>query len=153
MTHTHEDRVAERDPCMCIAYGCPLMGVMTGSTSGANDWACHFHANKPATQMQDVTRIINRYRWLAEAVTSVRGMVPGRTDRAKTMQRIWNDFNVHNQPELYWDRVETVRQWVNRLDKALDGLVSPELQPVAVPTLAKPGETWENAGAALPLWG
>lgn len=152
MTHTHEDRVAERDPCLCAAYGCPLMGVMTGSTSGANDWCCHFHANRGGGQLQEVTMVINRFRWLAQAVTNVRGMVPGRPDRAKVLERIWSDFSANNRPDLYWNRVETVRQWTNRLDKALDDLVSPLLQPSAPPQAAIPGDTWQNAGASLPLW-
>jgi hypothetical protein len=152
VTHTHEDRIAERDPCLCVAYGCPLLGVMTGSTSGANDWACTFHANKPATQLQDITRIINRHRWLAEAITSVRSMVPGNPNRAKLLERIWNDCNVNDRPELYWNRIETVRQWTNRLDKALDDLVAPELQPVAIPQQGLPTDTWQNAGASIPLW-
>lgn len=152
MTHTHEDRIAERDSSMCTAYGCPLLGTMTGSTSGANDWACPYHVNKPATQLQDITRIINRHRWLAEAITMVRGMVPSNPNRAKIIERLWNDFNVHDRAELYWDRVENVRQWTNRLEKALDELVAPELQQGEVPRIGQPAETWGSAGAALPLW-
>lgn len=152
MTHTHEDRIAERDPCLCAAYGCPLMGVITGSTSGANDWCCAFHANRQGAQLQEITMIINRYRWLAEAITLVRGMVPGRTARAAILSRLWDDFNRHDRPELYWNRVETVRQWVNRLDKALDDLVAPELQKAPPPTMGQPAETWSAAGANLPNW-
>ncbi len=151
MTHTHEDRVAERDPCLCAAYGCPLMGTFSSSTSGGNDWCCAFHANKGG-QLQQITMVINQFRWLAEAITMVRGMVPGNPHRAKLLERIWHDFNVHDRPELYWNRVETVRQWVNRLDKALDDLVAPQLQKSEPPTLGQPAETWTSAGASLPNW-
>jgi len=152
MTQTHDDRVAERDPCLCTAYGCPLLGTMTGSTSGANDWACSFHANKSATQLQEITRVINQHRWLAEAITLVRSMVPGNPNRAAVLSRLWNDFNQHDRPELYWNRVETVRQWTNRLDKALDELVAPELQKGDAPRMGQPEETWSSAGAQLPNW-
>lgn len=152
MTHTHEDRVADRDPSMCAAYGCPLLGTFTGSTSGANDWCCAFHANKQGGQLQQITMVINRHRWLAEAITMVRGMVPSNPNRAKILERLWNDFNVHDRAELYWDRVENVRQWTNRLEKALDELVAPELQQGEVPRISQPAETWGSAGAALPLW-
>jgi len=152
MTHTHEDRVAQRSPDLCAAYGCPLLGTFTGSTSGANDWCCSFHANRQGGQLQEVTMIINRHRWLAEAITDVRSMVPGNPNRTKLIERIWNDFNVHDRPELFWNQVETVRGWTNRLEKALDDLVAPELVARPVPTITQPADTWATAGANLPLW-
>lgn len=152
MSHGHEDRIAERGPDMCSAYGCPLMGVITGSTSGANDWCCAFHANKGGAQQHHVTMVLNQHRWLAEAITQVRGMVPGNPNRAAALERIWNDVNVHDRPELYWNRVETVRQWVSRLEKALDELVTPHLQQAEPAQRGMPADTWSSAGAALPNW-
>lgn len=151
MTHTHADRVAERDPCMCVAYGCPLMGTMTGSTSGANDWSCTFHANKPATQRDEVTLVLNRHRWLANAITDIRGMVPGRAGKGELLQRIGHDFAKAGRNDLYWNGIETVRQWVNRLEAEFDKLVMAELNVAPAPREQQP-DTWQTAGAHMPLW-
>jgi hypothetical protein len=152
MTHTHEDRVAERPAHMCSAYGCPLMGTMTASTSGADDWACSLHANKGAGQMQAVTVAINRHRWLATAITDVRSFVPGRAGKAELLERIRHDFTANKRMDLYWaGGTETVRQWVNRLEPELDRIVLAELElPPKQETL--PTDTWQSAGKAMPLW-
>ncbi|WBS00237.1 hypothetical protein OU994_18115 [Pseudoduganella sp. SL102] len=152
MTHTHADRVAERDPCMCIAYGCPLLGVITASTSGANDWACFFHAGRSGAQLQHITMIVNRYRWLADSITIARGMVPGRADRRMILDKIRADLTQHKRPDLFWNGAETVRQWVNRLDKALGELVSPHMDGIEAPQASVPRDSWQGVGASLPNW-
>lgn len=151
MTHTHADRVAERDPCMCTAYGCPLMGTMTGSTSGANDWSCSYHVNKGGAQRDEATLVLNRYRWLAAAITDIRSMVPGRAGKAELLQRIGHDFGKAGRNELYWNGRETVRQWVNRLEAEFDKLVYAELEasPAVKP---EQSDSWQNAGAHIPQW-
>jgi len=149
--NTHENRVAERDPMLCTAYGCPLMGVMTGSTSGSDSWSCALHANKPASELQPITAAINRYRWLAEAITNIRGLVPGRPDKGKVLERIQHDFEANGRPDLFWNGAETVRQWVNRLEPEFDKLVLAEITlPPNQQTIKT--DTWGQAGNRLPQW-
>lgn len=152
MTHTHDDRVAERPAHLCAAYGCPLMGTFTGSTSGSDAWHCSLHANKPATQLQAVTVAINRYRWLANAITDIRSMVPGRAGTGALLERIRHDFTAQHRLDLYWTGgTETVRQWVNRLEPEFDRLVLAELELPATQE-ALPTDTWQTAGASIPAW-
>jgi hypothetical protein len=128
------------------------MGTMTSSTSGANDWACALHANKPAGQLQPLTAAIRRFDWLANAITDIRSMVPGRAGTAELLERIRHDFDRQGRPELYWaGKPETVRQWVNRLEPVLEQMV---LAEVKLPATERqlPTDTWQSAAAHMPHW-
>lgn len=151
--HTHEDRVAERSPCMCAAYGCPLLGSASSSTTGGTDWWCALHFGKDAGLIQQITSAMNRNRWLSDAITSIRTNARPKHDWRPQMARVQHDLQAAGREDLQWDGAESATKWVARLESALMQIVASEVSPVVVTQtgLLDP-DTWSKAQAQLPQW-
>lgn len=67
-----EDRTAERPHYLCAAYSCPLLGVMTESTRGGDDWLCFCHFGIEAGERDPITYELHRMEWLCSAITDLR---------------------------------------------------------------------------------
>jgi beta-phosphoglucomutase-like phosphatase (HAD superfamily) len=151
MTHSHDDRVAEHQPGMCTAYGCPLRGTRSDSTTGG-DWWCGLHHGREFGAMQAITSAINRRRWLADAITlmaTVVPAVPGSRDRYEKAQKLLRD---NGRPDLCLQvNSENIRRWLNRVEPELENQVLAEVEaPMQQPLGEK--DTWQKASEILPDW-
>lgn len=129
MTHSHEDRVAERPAHLCAAYGCPLIGTSTSSTTGSTDWYCFAHFGAQAGRFQAITSELNRLRWLSMAAHDVRFHQRGTAESRKAMELITHELTVHQRPDLLWNGTETRRAWLERLENELRAHLHQVLQP------------------------
>lgn len=43
----------------CIAHGCPLLGTMSNSLNGSDQWYCRFHNGRDVSQFDKVSLRIN----------------------------------------------------------------------------------------------
>jgi hypothetical protein len=151
--HTHDDRVAERPPHLCAAYGCPLLGSSASSTTGTSEWWCSLHFGKDAGLMQQITGSMNRHRWLSDAITIIRVNARPKHNWTAHMSRVLHDLQGAGRDDLRWNGIESAPAWITRLETALMQLVASEVQPVVVTQagLIDP-DTWTKAQAQLPQW-
>jgi len=161
MSHSHEDRVADRPADLCAAYGCPLHGTMTSSTSGSADWWCALHFGKDAAQLQAITSAMNRYRWLVQAIFDVRANSRPKVDWRKQLERIEHDFRANHRADLCVERFpeglnqgkpcEKSKHWIVRLEAALMAYVAADVVPAVVTQGGLLEQsTWSEARDALP---
>jgi hypothetical protein len=68
----NQDRTAVRPRHLCTAYSCPLLGVMSESTRGGDDWYCFCHFGKEAGAREEITTHLRGMDWLCQAVTNLR---------------------------------------------------------------------------------
>jgi hypothetical protein len=114
MSHTHEDRVADRPGHLCAAYGCPLIGSMSTSTQGST-----------------ITSELNRMNWLAAAARDVRMFDrPGTAESKAAFALIEHELTQHQRPDLLWNRVERRYQWLERLEAALRTELIEVIKPI-----------------------
>ncbi len=132
MTHTHEDRVADRPQHLCAAYGCPLIGSMSSSTSGSTEWWCFAHFGVQGAQLQAITTELRSLEWLAQAVHDVRFHdKPGTEASRRAFALIEHQLQLHKRPDLLWIRPSTDGaaqgekryRWLERLEAALKGML------------------------------
>lgn len=116
MSHNHDDRVADRPGYLCAAYGCPMIGTMSASTSGG-DFMCCLHFGKEPNELQAITVEINRNLWLAEAIRDIRCSArnPGWRE---TYQKIINDLTVAGRDDLM-PKHDGLIAWMVRLETEL----------------------------------
>lgn len=131
MSHTHEDRIADRPPHLCAAYGCPLIGTSTASTSGSSEWWCFAHFGADVGRFQSITTEINRLSWLACAARDVRMHKPGTEASRAAFALIEHELAMHQRKDLLWNRMETRMQWLLRLEASLLAMVQANLPAVA----------------------
>lgn len=133
MSHSHEDRVADRPPHMCSAYGCPLIGSMTSSTQGSTEWWCFAHFGASAGQFQAITSELRSLEWLSQAVHDVRFHdKPGTEASRRAFALIEHQLQLHKRPDLLWRRPsddgtvpgEKRYRWLERLEAALKGALN-----------------------------
>lgn len=91
------DRTAERPRHLCHAYSCPLLGVMSESTRGGDEWLCFGHFGKDPSLRDEITSILHGMAWLTKAVTELRTL--RGDDRSKAYERIRHDL-ADNRPLL-----------------------------------------------------
>jgi hypothetical protein len=90
------DRTADRPHHLCQAYSCPLLGVMSESTRGGDEWLCFAHFGR--TQWRDeITSHLHRMEWLTEAVVDLR--TRRGDEHRKAVERIRHDL-AGNRPLL-----------------------------------------------------
>lgn len=110
--------MSDRDHTKCAAHGCPMLGVMTNNTAGSSDWWCAMHFGKNATQLQAITAELHRMDWLANIILDVRKHYD--TENWKTVYRAaQHDLAMHQRNDLKFDGTESVRHWLERLERAL----------------------------------
>jgi hypothetical protein len=128
MSHTHEDRVAQQDPRQCCAYGCPMPGTMSASTTGTSEWQCWLHYGRNPGSWQRITTEANRMGWLVHALVTLRRDYGSRR-WADTFTEATKTIKAAQRSDLTWARGETVPQWLMRLDAALRQACAPEPVP------------------------
>lgn len=142
MSHDHNDRVAERPNHLCAAYGCPLHGSMSTSTQGTTDWYCFAHFGKDPGRTQGITAELRRLDWLANAVRDVRDR-DVNPNYGSAFQRIEHDFKLAQRKDLLWTSPESDAQWMVRLERELEQLLS---GPVNVPAPRQKPLTTQDTG-------
>lgn len=128
MTHTSDDRIAERPGHLCAAYGCPLLGSMSASIQGASEWWCFTHFGKDVGAYQRITAELRRLDWLANAITDVRNRDVNPNYPA-AFQRIEHDLVLAQRSDLLWTSPETDMQWMVRLERELEQLLRGDARP------------------------
>lgn len=164
MTHTHEDRVADRPPHLCAAYGCPLIGSMCSSTSGSSEWWCFAHFGAQAGQFQAITNEMHRLRWLAMAVHDVRFHdKPGTEGSRAAFLTIERELKAHGREDLLWIRPSMTHQgekryrWLERLEAALKtaldgaGVLNPKAYESSLPIGGGAPGTFDKVGFDMPM--
>ncbi|HAV37438.1 MAG TPA: hypothetical protein DCX52_13980 [Massilia sp.] len=164
MTHTHEDRVADRPAHLCAAYGCPLIGSMCSSTSGSTEWWCFAHFGATPGQFQAITSEMHRLRWLAMAVHDVRYHdKPGTEASRAAFQLIERELKAHGREDLLWIRPDGQHQgekryrWLERLEAALKasldgaGVLNPSSYQAALPIGGGDKSSFSKVGFDMPM--
>ncbi len=126
---TNPDRTAERDSCLCEAYGCPLLGTRSTSTSGGG-FMCHVHFGLDAGQLQEATGEINRLSWLANAIRDLRTRSHNPAWR-ETYARITHDIALAQRSDLRIKDGEGAGRWMIRLENELGAMVKTAIDPVS----------------------
>jgi hypothetical protein len=107
-----------RKSCDCAAFGCPMLGTMSHSTSGG-DWICWFHFGKEASQWQQVTNELNRLNWLVSAIRGVRATYG--TDQWPDGYRLAQHvIRSNSREDLAHKQGELVANWLFRLEKEIE---------------------------------
>lgn len=163
MTHTHEDRIADRPPHLCAAYGCPLIGSMCSSTSGSTEWWCFAHFGATAGRFQMITNEMRRLQWLSMAVHDVRFHdKPGTQASRAAFATIERELTAHGRPDLLWQRPDAERplgekrwRWLERLEAALKTELASVLDAsndqAALPIAGGSVGTFEKVGFDMPV--
>ncbi len=129
MKHGHADRIAERAPDLCAAYGCPLVGTSCGSTQGSTEWWCCAHFGLDFGQMQRATAELNRCQWLVGAVRSVRNHSPGTVASREAYAEVQQSLADHGRLDLQHKARESRQVWLGRLEGELVAIVRASVQP------------------------
>jgi len=166
MTHTHEDRIADRPQHLCAAYGCPLIGSMSSSTSGSTDWWCFAHFGVNGPQLQAITSELHSLEWLAQAVHDVRFHdKPGTEVSRRAFAIIEHQLALHHRTDLLWTRPsadgtvpgEKRYRWLERLENALKamldaaGVLNPSSYQATLPIGGGAPGTFDKVGFDMPM--
>lgn len=110
-----------KNQCFCAAHGCTLLGTMSTSTSGSDEWWCSMHFGKDASQLQPLTVEINRREWLAKAITSIRMQAHGEA-WPETFKFVQHEMAMNQRADLKHNGKEAIWQWLVRLEKELESM-------------------------------
>lgn len=143
MTQSHDDRIADRSPDLCFAYGCPLLGSMSANTMGTTDWLCFVHFGCEISQYQRITAELRSLDWLSQAITDIRTRHHSPAEWAARYQRIEHDLVLNQREDLRFNgamhsRMDT-ELWLRRLETELGALIQ-ALVPAAPLQAAIPAE-------------
>jgi hypothetical protein len=151
MTHTHDDRVADRPSHLCAAYGCPLIGTSTASTIGGSEWWCFAHFGADVGRYQAITSELNRLRWLSAAARDVRFHDKSGTEASRAaFALIENELTQHQRPDLLWDRTEKRTRWLERLEAALKTELADVMHSVPKQVAGQPAGTFSRVEFDMP---
>ena len=120
------DRTADRPSHLCAAYGCPMLGSMSG-VIGGTEWWCWLHFGRDLGRMQAITSEIRRNAWLADAITALRIALDDGRDSpewAKSFQKFGHECATENRNDLLWLEGESETQWLLRLETAFGVIVA-----------------------------
>lgn len=117
-----------RDPCSCHAFGCPMLGTMSNSTTGPKaDWLCWIHFGADAGEWQQISAELNRVVWLAESVAILRHAYRGdywhQAVKAARKRLIGAQ-----RSDLMYGQGESAAQWIGRLEAELRRIARPVQQ-------------------------
>lgn len=82
----------------CAAYGCPLTGSMSPSTTGSGPWFCAFHWGTSVDQRDAVTVKIRERAWLMRLMDRVYRCLPNDWDTSRPLAREYCEK--HGRPDL-----------------------------------------------------
>ena len=154
MSHSHEDRVAEHDPRQCSAYGCPMPGTMTGSTSGTSEWQCWLHFGRNIGSWQRISAELNRMQWLGATIVTLRRDYGGKIATwTETYRLAVQSIRAGQRSDLLMVPAdESVLQWIARLEAALSKACAEEDRgPRQKPLVTEqPADTFARVGFEVP---
>ncbi len=147
MTHTHEDRVAQQDPRQCCAYGCPMPGSMSASTTGTSEWQCWLHFGASPGKWQRISADLNRVSWLVTSITTMRRDYGGKREKwAETYRDAVQAIRANQRTDLLRAKDETLPLWFARLDSALRACCGIEDEPAGAPRQQTLMATLQDSG-------
>jgi len=82
----------------CAAYGCPLDGSISPSTTGGGPWFCFLHYGIKADQRDAVTVKIRERAWLMRLMDRVYACFPNDWDASRPLAREYCEK--HSRPDL-----------------------------------------------------
>lgn len=132
MSSDLQDRTANRPAHLCSAYGCPLIGSMSTSTGGSDEWWCFAHFRLDYGDVQTATREVNRLSWLAAACRDCRdiaGLKPKSPEWHAAYALAENELTLNGRRDLLPTEGESRRQWLGRLEAALLEIVRESVKP------------------------
>lgn len=155
MTQTHEDRIAERQPHQCAAYGCPMEGGVSASTSGTGgEWWCMVHFGADAGSYQAITAELNRLHWLVCIIRDVRQYGPRTPGSRQAFAVITKALANEHRQDLMPVAGEYRSYWLMRLEDELRRLVRenvslrmPKQQALVT---EQPADTFSKVGFDMP---
>lgn len=149
MSQDLNDRTASRDPSLCAAYGCPMLGAMTQSTVGTSEWYCWLHFGKEAVQWQAITVELNHLRWLVESLAGMRRHYkgPGWPQAYLTALQA---IRANQRTDLEKLQTETVAEWLRRLDSELGKAASQAAKPPVKQARMEQADTWQKLNFEVP---
>lgn len=114
--------------CNCHAYGCPMLGTMSTSTTGPKaDWLCWIHFGADAGQWQQITAELNRVIWLVEAIGILR-----HANRGERWVQAVNAARKRliggQRSDLLPAKGDTAVAWISRLETELKAIAK-QTQP------------------------
>lgn len=145
MSHDHEV-----DTTSCAAHGCPMPGSVTSSTSGTQQWFCHFHYNRDAIAWSKVTTELNRLGWLVSACKAIRAKQCS-DDWPATYRMIQNEMRQNQRSDLlYGDADKGIRAWLHRLEGELVKACNSQQQREIVTAPAQKTDSWTRVQHQAP---
>lgn len=154
MNQSHDDRIAERPINLCAAYGCPLFGVASTSTSGATgDWWCCCHFGQEVGRIQRITAELSRQPLLVRAVNAIRGAFgKPKPEWQQIARMVVQELTVDQRADLCPLAGESGRAWMVRIENELLAICRPVMQ-AAVQTSLVPHEdssSWGKVAFTIP---
>lgn len=122
----------------CHAYGCQMLGCMTRSTSGTNEWLCFLHFAAEPDDWQAITAEVNRLDWLVKVIKTV------RLNQMNANVNAWvppvnKEIKLAQRSDLCWNGVESMGKWSMRLEKVLSDSCRAVLNPPTQATIPEAG--------------
>jgi hypothetical protein len=138
----------EVDHTRCAAHGCPMPGSVTSSTSGTQQWFCHFHLNCDVVSWNRISNELNRLGWLVAACSAIRAKQCS-DDWPATYRKIQHEIRQHSRSDLlYNDKIDVgVRAWLHRLDSEIAKACNSKPQLALVKAAA---DTWQRVQHEVP---
>lgn len=151
MSHSHDERIAQRPHHLCAAYGCPLHGTSSTHTTGTAEWWCFAHFRADVGSYQRITAELRRLDWLANAITDVRDR-DVNPNYGAAFQRIEHDLALAQRKDLLWTSPETDAQWMVRLERELEQLLRGDARPAPVqkPLITQDTGSFTRVGFDVP---
>lgn len=102
-----------QSPYGCAAYGCPLNGSISHSTTGGGPWFCAHHFDVKAESRDQVTVKIRANLWLIRFTLRIQHIDPYDWEKAKPQADAY--VRQHNRPDLALQPDESRGKYVARL--------------------------------------
>lgn len=125
------------NPYGCAAYGCPLEGSISHSTTGGGPWFCASHFGTRPEDRDQITAKIRANVWLIRFALRIQRIDPVDWEKAKPQAEAY--CHQHHRPDLVLQPEETRGKYVARLIGAFSVLVA--TTPVHRETRQEPKKT------------
>lgn len=138
-----------KNGCMCAAYGCPLVGTMTASTTGSQDWLCWLHFGRDAVHWQAITIELGRVRFIADALTHLRAAY-GTKHWPDAVRHARQALREHQRNDLTAAKDESARSWMGRIDRELQTIMLKAGEQRELPNVPETAPDWTSVDAEVP---
>jgi len=127
----------------CSAHGCPMIGSMSRSTVGTDEYLCNIHFFAASSQWQKITYRLNINKFLVEAINLIRA----RRDY-REIQRLLID---NDRRDLLREKDESAQKWLYRLDSVLSAMVTERDAPADTQMQLEASDTWQKVSVSREL--